>query len=304
MFAEHLAWNTCSRVNSAVTTNYYMMRIPHVKSAVTHSSTHRPCSYARLFSTRFSHSLFPRFTKEALGQRKSGYLPSTRICASKRERHHSDITTSAPAGQICASLSEDRLLLPTESHTYKLGRLLGQDCRVGDVILLFGDLGVGKTALARGYIHSAHFDQRVAVTSPTYLLLNSYATPKGHPGIPEILHMDLWRLNDASQRPIVDFKRAFDQTACLIEWPDRLKSITPVTRLEVHMSYVKEEPGTKPAEDDPWGFGTDDPRGSHEERGRQVLLKPHGKEWDERLLNIVEEFCRMDTSDVVALESD
>lgn len=175
------------------------------------------------------------------------------------------------------------LWLPNENDTYKLGYLLGTDPRPSDVLLLYGQLGVGKTALARGYIHAATYNTSVQVTSPTYLLTNKYVSAQRHSETP-IYHMDLWRLEDALSRPIVDFSYVFRDAISLIEWPDRLKTLLPSERLDVILEYPSSE--THPSSlstDDTWGFGSGEPNDISYQSGRFARLVPKGNSWIERL---------------------
>ncbi|PXF49180.1 tRNA threonylcarbamoyladenosine biosynthesis protein TsaE [Gracilariopsis chorda] len=221
-----------------------------------------------------------------------------------RPRHQ--YQTRALASQFAVTGLDEQVLLPSETFTYNLGRAFGRDCQAGDVVLLFGDLGVGKTTLARGFIHAAHQDNSIAVTSPTYLLINSYPCPRvrSNDGIPDILHMDLWRIGDASQRPIVDFKKAFEQSACLIEWPDRLKTITPPNRLEVHMYYEKRPTDDVASSDDPWGFGAYDTEGEYQSIGRYAQLRPFGEKWTERVQSLLQHVTVLDENMHFRLETD
>lgn len=187
--------------------------------------------------------------------------------------------------------------LPDEQNTYRLGQILGEVARAGDTLLLDGDLGAGKTCLARGYIHSARKDASLQVTSPTYLLVNTFpqsphsaATDSRDP-TPTIYHLDLWRLQDASSRPIVDFEHLFNHAIALIEWPDRLGSQTiPDKRLEVTLQYPGaslNDPdiakrGDGDAVDDVWGFE------AVTNQGRTATLKPHGPNWVERVKSLCE----------------
>lgn len=187
--------------------------------------------------------------------------------------------------------------LPDEQNTYRLGQILGGVARAGDTLLLDGDLGAGKTCLARGYIHSARKDTSLQVTSPTYLLVNTFpqsshsAATNSRDPTPTIYHLDLWRLQDASSRPIVDFEHLFNHAIALIEWPDRLDSQTiPEDRLEVTLQY----PGTSltdpdsakrsgaDAVDDVWGFE------AVTNQGRTATLRPHGPKWVERVKSLCE----------------
>lgn len=179
-----------------------------------------------------------------------------------------------------------QIWLGNEKHTWELGRLLAFDSRPSDVLLLHGDLGAGKTALARGYIQTARRNELVEVTSPTYLLTNTYPPEKseGPNHAPEIYHMDLWRLDDASSRPIVDFETVFSQAVSLIEWPDRLKGLLPAKRLDIFLEYPPTQIRTSESATDPWGFGTgeQDDIGSSRS-GRLVSFVAHGTCWKNRI---------------------
>lgn len=185
---------------------------------------------------------------------------------------------------------DNKIWLPSQEYTHNLGRLLGQDSRPGDVILLHGDLGAGKTALARGYVHAALDDSMIQVTSPTYLLTNVYpgATHDVAAIRPDIYHMDLWRLQSATDRPIVDFEQVFTSAVSLIEWPDRLGELTPKHRLDLLLEYPPpvEQDGSDSA-DDPWGFGSGEPDDMDSSRsGRFATFVAHGDEWKARVKNI------------------
>lgn len=159
-------------------------------------------------------------------------------------------------------------------------------------MLLSGDLGVGKTEFARGYIHSARADSSIIVTSPTYLLVNAYPPfeKQAGLGLPEIFHMDLWRIRDVSERPILDFESAFTKGACLIEWPDRLKRLIPLNRLEVNITYVGGgvEQVQRPTKKDDWGFKDDDSHAESILNGRYAFLAAYGRKWEDRLSTLLE----------------
>lgn len=188
----------------------------------------------------------------------------------------------------CLRRTSDRLWLPNENSTYNLGFILGQHARPKDVLQLHGQLGAGKTLLAKGYVHSATGDTTLQVTSPTYLLTNTYPSSKAVNGVyPTIYHMDLWRLDDASSRPIVDFQDVFQNHISLIEWPDRLNHLEPRERLDVFLEYIPSKDG-QASVDDPWGFGSVNvDEGMNCSPGRYARFVPHGQSWTER----IEHFC-------------
>ncbi|MDY0870836.1 tRNA (adenosine(37)-N6)-threonylcarbamoyltransferase complex ATPase subunit type 1 TsaE [Dongia rigui] len=115
--------------------------------------------------------------------------------------------------------------------TARAGRILAGLARAGDVLALWGDLGAGKTTLARGFI-AAVVPAEEVVPSPTFTLVQTYAADIG--GSPaDIWHFDLYRLKSAEEAYEVGIEEAFAEGISLIEWPERLGSLLPRHRLDV-----------------------------------------------------------------------
>jgi tRNA threonylcarbamoyladenosine biosynthesis protein TsaE len=119
--------------------------------------------------------------------------------------------------------------LPDAATTVALGARLGKALRPGDVVLLHGDLGVGKTTLARGMI--AALCDVEDVPSPTYTLVQSYETGIGD----WLFHADLYRIEAERELEELGLDEAFADAICLIEWPDRLGRYRPERRLDLHL---------------------------------------------------------------------
>lgn len=92
-----------------------------------------------------------------------------------------------------------------------LGRELSARWQAGDRVLLYGDLGAGKTTLVRGVMEGLYWEG--AVRSPTFNLMQVYPTK-----VP-VMHADLYRVASAAG---IGLEEYFDDHLCLIEWPDRL----------------------------------------------------------------------------------
>lgn len=120
--------------------------------------------------------------------------------------------------------------LPDEAATAALGQRLAAAARPGDVIALYGDLGAGKTTLARALIRQLAGPETEA-PSPTFTLVQTYATP----GLP-VWHFDLYRLENPGEARELGLEEAVDGLA-LIEWPERLGRDLPRMRLEVRLSF-------------------------------------------------------------------
>ena len=121
-------------------------------------------------------------------------------------------------------------------QTVRLGVRLGELLDRGDVICLSGELGAGKTALARGIGRGWGASRRV--TSPTFTLINEY------PRLPDDLtlyHVDCYRLETAGDVETVGLEEILDDDgAVMIEWPERIVTLLPEERLWVAMRYVSE----------------------------------------------------------------
>ena len=112
--------------------------------------------------------------------------------------------------------------LPDESATERLGATLAERLRVGDVVGLKGELGAGKTTLARAIIRAAAGDRELIVPSPTFTLVEVYETPRG-----SFWHFDLYRLEAAEQVYELGWEEALAEGIALVEWPERLGKLLP-----------------------------------------------------------------------------
>ncbi|MCG8441079.1 MAG: tRNA (adenosine(37)-N6)-threonylcarbamoyltransferase complex ATPase subunit type 1 TsaE [Caulobacterales bacterium] len=118
--------------------------------------------------------------------------------------------------------------LPTAAAAEALGARLAARLRPGDVVLLIGDLGAGKTPLARGLIRAFLGAPGAEVPSPTYTLVQTYER-----GGVELWHCDLYRLQREAEAGELALEEAFEEAIVLIEWPDRIAGLLPPDRLEI-----------------------------------------------------------------------
>jgi tRNA threonylcarbamoyladenosine biosynthesis protein TsaE len=112
--------------------------------------------------------------------------------------------------------------LPTEQATEALGATLAARLKPGDVVGLKGDLGAGKTTLARAIIRAAAADPALIVPSPTFTLVEVYDTPRG-----AYWHFDLYRLDEPQQVYELGWEEALAEGIVLLEWPERLGRLLP-----------------------------------------------------------------------------
>jgi len=124
----------------------------------------------------------------------------------------------------CGTLS---LHLNNAAETTGLAKRLAAVLVAGDVILLSGNMGVGKSHFARSAILSM-LNQPEDIPSPTFTLVQTYEGATA-----EIWHADLYRLNDPSEVEELGLLDAFESAICFVEWPDRLGDLTPQNALSL-----------------------------------------------------------------------
>lgn len=120
--------------------------------------------------------------------------------------------------------------LPDAAATDALGKWLGQVLGQGDVLLLFGAVGAGKTHVARALIQSL-LPQPEDIPSPTFTLVQVYSVP----GF-DIWHSDLYRLHHPDECLELGLIDAFSTALCLVEWAERLGDLAPPSALHLHLS--------------------------------------------------------------------
>ena len=128
----------------------------------------------------------------------------------------------------------------TPEQTFDLGEKFSRDLRGGDVILLKGELGAGKTLFAKGILHGLGYDAD-EVTSPSFTLVNLYKTNDL-----DVYHIDLWRLDamsNASDAVGLDEILEDPKAVAIIEWSDRLASMPAAKRIiEISVSGDGDDP--------------------------------------------------------------
>src|SRR5262245_63300765 len=117
-----------------------------------------------------------------------------------------------------------------EAGVVRLAELLALRLAIGSIVVLKGDLGVGKTTLARALIR-ARIDAEIEVPSPTFALQETYVTPRL-----SITHFDFYRLGGAEEALELGFEDALERGAVVAEWPERITPLLPAARYEVALA--------------------------------------------------------------------
>ena len=104
-------------------------------------------------------------------------------------------------------------------ETLQIGKSLGSSLEAGDIILLFGDLGAGKTRFTQGVCYGLELDKDYYIRSPTFTLINEYS------GKFPIYHIDLYRIDNREEIYSLGLEEIlFNRGVTIIEWAEKLCS--------------------------------------------------------------------------------
>jgi len=157
-------------------------------------------------------------------------------------------------------LSRGTLRSDGPDRTRTIGRSLGRGAGPGTVLALVGELGAGKTQLAKGVADG--LGVRGVVNSPTFVLMNEHA------GRLRLFHIDAYRLGDPEEALTAGFldDRQADGVV-VIEWADRLDGLLPEDRLEITLRTPPDEPDARLLDWEAHGDG-------HERLAREAMQAP------------------------------
>ena len=125
-------------------------------------------------------------------------------------------------------------------QTWRVGRRLGQHARAGDLFLLSGTFGAGKTLLTQGLAAGLGVGERV--TSPSFTLINEHEGRDAAGARVRLYHVDLYRLEDAAAIASIGLDAVLDdpEGICVVEWPARLDLAPALEHLLIGLYPVSE----------------------------------------------------------------
>jgi tRNA threonylcarbamoyladenosine biosynthesis protein TsaE len=192
-----------------------------------------------------------------------------------------------------APLWVQTLTVTTADQTHALGAALAEVLRAGDLVVLTGELGAGKTTFTQGL--GEGLGVREGIISPTFVLVRIHPSlPNGpRPGGPDLVHVDAYRLGSASEIDDIDLENTLDSAVTVVEWGrDRVEHLTE-SRLEVelhrllggaapahlHAGGASTGPGTAaPGPDAPvLDFESED-----DDEPRTIIIRGFGPRWAEQ----------------------
>lgn len=132
--------------------------------------------------------------------------------------------------------------LPTPADTERLGRAVGELLRAGDVVVLAGPLGAGKTVLARGI--GAGLGVRGPITSPTFVIAREHPPLPGGAGVP-LVHVDAYRIGGLAELDDLDLDTDLLAAAVVVEWGEGMAERLADEHLLIRLRRDLEETGVE-----------------------------------------------------------
>ena len=127
-----------------------------------------------------------------------------------------------------------------ESETNILANQISLQVKGGDILLLSGELGSGKTTFTKAF--ASAIGVKEVVTSPTFVILKRYHLSEAKNDISELIHTDCYRLSSPDDAYSIGLDEYFARTdvVTLIEWPEKIESIIPAHAKKISFEYVDE----------------------------------------------------------------
>ena len=124
----------------------------------------------------------------------------------------------------------EKLISNSENETKLIGKKFAERLKKGDVVVLTGDLGSGKTMFTEGVLQ--YFELNNEISSPTFTIVNEYANEKE-----TIYHFDVYRLEDEDEFYAIGGEEYFQKGICLIEWGEMIEKALP--NKYIHISFSR-----------------------------------------------------------------
>ena len=120
----------------------------------------------------------------------------------------------------------EEIISNSPEETWEIGKKIASNLKKGDVIVLTGDLGSGKTKLTEGIL--TYFGLEKEISSPTFTIVNEYYTENLN-----IYHFDVYRLEEEEEFSAIGGEEYFEKGAVIIEWGEMIESLLPKSYLQI-----------------------------------------------------------------------
>lgn len=123
----------------------------------------------------------------------------------------------------------EEIISNSPNDTIEYGKKLAASLKLGDVIVLSGDLGSGKTKLTEGIL--SYFGLQDEISSPTFTIVNEYDTPNFR-----IFHFDVYRLEEPEEFSCIGGEEYFEKGVSIIEWGEKIEEFLPTKYIKIHFT--------------------------------------------------------------------
>lgn len=121
----------------------------------------------------------------------------------------------------------------SEEETKQFAKKLASTLKIGDIIVLSGELGSGKTKFTEGILE--YFGMANEISSPTFTIVNEYNST------PPIFHFDVYRLEDEDEFLAIGGEEYFEKGICIIEWGEMIENLLPPEYIKITFSKDDED---------------------------------------------------------------
>lgn len=122
-----------------------------------------------------------------------------------------------------------RIFTHSENDTINFGKFLASKLQIGDIIVLTGDLGSGKTKLTQGIL--SYFGLENEISSPTFTIVNEYNSENIN-----LYHFDVYRLEDVDEFYAIGGDEYFSKGICIIEWGELIEQALPNNYIKINFT--------------------------------------------------------------------
>ena len=146
----------------------------------------------------------------------------------------------------------------SENDTFLFGKKIAPYLKLGDVIILSGDLGAGKTKLVTGIL--SFFGMENDVSSPTFTIINEYTLTN----MLKLFHFDVYRFDHEEEFSLIGGEEFFYKGICIIEWGEKIKNLLPSSYLEISIK-----------------------KDNSSDNSRHIILTPHGERYESLVKDVI-----------------
>lgn len=132
----------------------------------------------------------------------------------------------------------NQFIVNSPEETISFAKNFAKNLKIGDVIVLTGDLGAGKTKFTEGIL--TYFGLENEISSPTFTIVNEYYTPSS-----PIYHFDVYRLEDEDEFYAIGGEEYFSKGICIIEWGEQIKNVLPKHYIQINIKKDIEKENTR-----------------------------------------------------------